>query len=250
MLRLWPEKQTLFLLPEHSWCAVGKSLRTVQAGEGTRLQQLNSMAQQLLSECAIKRGVQPVLDVVIGGNGCRLLMLPWQTRLRKGDEQRRYAEVCFESEGVSADEWIVQASYRHFGMPGLALAVRRDVMAMLDELATTRSSRLRSVLPLGGLAYWRHQPSRHGNTILILDEGKCLTAMAYANGRLDFVEIQPVGAHRILALTQLVRRCQMAARVVVQLSFWTAESMELDETIFAAAWPEASLKKLPAGEWQ
>lgn len=250
MLRLWPEKQTLYLFQEHSWCVAGKSHRTVQAGEGTQLQQLGAMAQQLLSESAVKRGVRPVLDVVIGGDGCRLLMLPWQPRLRSADEQRRYAEVCFESEGISADEWIVQAGYRHFGMAGLALAVRRDVMGALSDLATTRSSRLRSVLPLGGLAYWRHQPSRHGNTMLILDEGKCLTAMAYTNGRLDFVEIQPVGTHRTLALTQLVRRCQAAVPVVAQLSFWTADPMVLPETIFTSAWPEASLKKLAAGEWQ
>ena len=250
MLRLWPERHTLFLMPEGGWMASGKVSRTASPGAGTPVQQVQDMAQQLLSPLSGMRSLVQTLDVVLSDDICRLSVLPWQPRLRGADERRRYAEACMESEGIGGDQWVVQGGYRSFGAPGLAVAVRRDLLSCLIELAATRALRLRSVLPLGAVAYWRHRPIRRHGEVLILDQGRLITAMAYVQGTLKNIDIQPAAGNRSLALTQLARRCQAGMSDVAQLIHWNGATSALDESILTAAWPGALIKNIARGSWQ
>lgn len=250
MLRLWPERLSMYLLPDGASIHGGKELRRTIPAPVDLGARFALIAQQLLPVAETRSTLMPVLDVVLSDEMARLRLLPWQPRLRGDAQQQRYAEACFEADGLDCGDWLVRASYRRFGGAGLGLAVRRETLASLAETAAQRAVRLRSVLPVTAAAYWRHRTSRGSHEILVLDEGRRLTALCYARGELSAIDVQQAGEARELALARLMRRCRATFPQASKLAYWSGASDMMTDKLLTSAWPGISLRHLPHGAWR
>lgn len=250
MLHLWPERLSMYLLPDSASIHVGSQLHSAIPAPVDFGARFAVIAQQLLPVAVKRSWLIPVLDIVLSDEMARLRLLQWQPRLRSGAQQQRYAEACFEADGLDCRDWLVQASYRQFGGSGLGLAVRREALAGLAEISALRKVRLRSALPVTAAAYWRHRASRSSHDILVLDEGRRLTSLCYAKGELCAIDVQQAGETRELALARLMRRCRATFPQASKLAYWSGASEAMADHLLTSVWPGISLRHLPYGAWR
>lgn len=248
MLRLWPERFALNLFAERS------SLRAGKRAHEVRVEDVNTgllaMADQLLALAPVDSYWRPSLDLIVSDESARLLLLPWQERLRTSAQQLGYAEACMVDSGAALDgDWLVQAGFRHYGHAGLALAVRRDFVDGVMAVASAHRLRLRSLLPVSVAAYWRYRGERSGReSLLLLCEKNRVTAMRYRGRALQAVDVQPVGGDRPQAVLRLLRR-QLAGTMPHSLACWFTSNDRIAEQAVVSSLPGPNVKQLPGDYW-
>lgn len=221
MLRLWPERYTLNLFGKQSWLRVNQRVHEAGAETGD-VQDLLAIADRLLSFAPVSGTVQPSLDVLVSNEKSRVVLLPWQERVRTAAQQLSYAEACLADSGVLIDGgWIVQAGFRRYGGVGLGLAMPREFVDGLRELAISRRLRIRSVMPLSAAAYWQHRPKIAGEALLLLREDQRVTSMRYLGKALDSIDVQPIGGDWKEATLRLLRR-HMKGRTPGHIACWSS----------------------------
>jgi hypothetical protein len=190
---------------------------------------------------------RPSIDAILSDQAARTVLLPWQDRLRTTHQLKRYAEACLADAGlVVGADWVVSANFRHFGLNGLALAVRREVLSVLAGLAREKRCRLRSLLPLSGTAYWSYRPTgENGEVCLLLHEPNRFTVLRYLGRSLKSVDVEPVVASQDGRSVDRLLRRQLAQGSPSRIDYWCAGQEKLENKVLAGLARGARIRDLP-----
>jgi hypothetical protein len=250
VLRLWRSRLRGGLFPGAAWvqARARQLLLPVLPDEGG--EQLGLLVDALALQCARTGGVGTRVELLVSDALARSAALPWQDQLLSPEQLRLYAQACFECAGVEVDDgWAIHCGFRHFGRPGLAVAVRK---AWLDD-ATSRMAahglRLNKVIPVTAAAYWR-QPAGIGRMagLLLLAEPGRLTALHSEGGKFVALEVEPAGVDPAVALRRLLRRSG-AGQPPATVQIWQSRAGMVDAALVAQHFAGARIRTLAADTW-
>lgn len=250
MLRLWPERLSLCILSSSAWL---RSRSAFQEASEARFSAANrsllDIAEELLPDERVGAGIRPVLDIIVSDEVAHAVVLPWQEKLRTPAQQHSYAKACLEDEGIAGADWLMQSGFRKYGHPGIAVALRREIAAGLNDMAQSRRMRLRSVLPLSAAAYWAYQPANREGSVLVLDEGRRLTVLGYGQGMLNRIDVQPGQGNRSQAILRLMRRTLAELPKTCHLDYWNGHNSPLSDDALAGIFPNATVRRISREAW-
>lgn len=249
MLRLWPERLTVGLFPRQCWVRAGRRVERfdVPAQDDGWAPMAFASALQALRDI----GAQGEhVDVILTDNVARCSLLPWQEQQLSEPQLRAYAQACFDRVGAGVDAtWVLDAGYRRFRAPGLAVAVPRTLLEEFASIAGEYRMRLRSTTPLTSRAYWRYEPGlRSARDALFLHEADRLTLLRWEAGHVAALDVQPIaGEESGVALRRLVQRQPESSMPRVHV--WAPYPDVKLSAAFNVHFPDASLR-LSGPAWE
>jgi len=225
VLRLLPETMSGGLFPDRCWLGSTTLSGEVQCSPlGRDAATMQGVLQNMLASLPAPEGRRRLrLRLLVSDALAAVCMLPWQEQLERPAELRAYARACFERYGLTVDDkWAMFCGFRQFRHGGIAYALPRAWLELVEASCVAHQVRLQTVLPVSAAAYWQTPPcSRMRPQWLILSEGQRLTGFIYQNGGLAHIDVQPVTGDETVAGVRLLQR--MAARypVAAQLRYWS-----------------------------
>ena len=134
------------------------------------------------------------LRVVLSNHFVRYLVLPWHDGMASGAEREALARhLLRETYGELAEGWHVKLGPCDFGMPALACALDRELVAGLHALAEGSSLRLDAVQPMLMPAFNQFRREFAGDACLLVLEPGCLCCAVVRGGQWRAVQVSRVG---------------------------------------------------------
>lgn len=226
MLRLWPEELHIGLFSEHCWLQRGRTgeIHCYRPDPITAARPLLHDLVALLDDPAnkIRKGAR--LSLTVSDSLAAIVILPWQERLCRPAELKRYAQVCFEQAGQAiGTEWILHAQFRHFGAFGMAFGLRCAWLSDAAHLCRERGLQLSRVLPASAAGYYMLKATRaHEQAILLLGEARRNTVLVFNRSGLRGYDIEPVTSAADNSAARLLRRTRARYDAPQILIHWDA----------------------------
>jgi hypothetical protein len=187
--RLWPDKSCAVLCPDQvqvirarrGWrrsAAFSFAETFVGAEDGPPWQAAVAAFQRFLATAETGTGA---LDVVLSNHFVRYLLVPWNAQIASAEEFRNCAAAMFEDiHGDVSSEWDVSVSAERAGVPRLAAAVDRSLLAAIRTAVAPTRLRLASVQPYLMAAYNRVARAHTGRdfVFMLLEAGRACILVA------------------------------------------------------------------------
>ncbi len=250
MLRLWRRRLRASLFPGAAWVLPGKLTRQVPTLSDNSDEWDVSLLDELALQCLQVGGTGRDIDLLVSDRLARCITLPWQDQPLNPEQQHAYAVACLEHAGMLADgSWAIHGGFRHFGHPGLAMAVRTEWLAEATCRFATHGLHLGNVTPVTAAAYWSHScGGRRTSGLLLLAERGRITAMRSNAGKFRDIDVEPAGADSSLALRRLLRRT-IEVQSPIDVRVWQATTGLIDETLVREQFPGVRIRFLATGIW-
>lgn len=251
MLRLWPKRLSAGLFPGCCWLQRRRGVQEItRAPADFDAEGSLAILEDMLVESAAKRAKGTRVDIVVSDRLGMTVALPWHAALNSVAEREAFSIACFEQAGMGAgNDWVVRGEYRHFGCVGMAYALPRvwmiGVLAMLQKHGLT----LGSVLPLSGLAYWRHAAPRGTGNLVVLQEGFRSTALVFDGDRFYGLDVEPDAGSAERAGIRLISRVQSRAKTIIRVGYWTSRASAQAPEFLSGAFPGAILTAFALDKW-
>lgn len=134
------------------------------------------------------------LRVVLSNHFVRYLVLPWHDGMAGTAEREALARhLLRETYGELAEGWHVKLGPCAFGLPALACAVDRELVAGLHTLAEGASLRLDAVQPMLMPAFNQFHRELASDACLLVLEPGCLCSAVVRGGQWQAVQVSRVG---------------------------------------------------------
>lgn len=241
MSLLLPEILRIGLCSGRSWLVsrAGKVevAMAIVAGVDELLQALSALLDGSGGKAKRRVGVHLLLSDAIG----KVIPLPWQEHLNGEGETLEYARACFERRGVVlGDDWTLHAGYRHFGAAGIAYALPRNCLELIDVKLNDYNARLRMAMPVSAAVYW-YQPNggRRNSRLIVLNEENRLTALLFGPQGLSEIDTQAIVEGRDQAARRLLRRLTARQMAVSEVILWSSALEDVSGAVFAECLPES-----------
>ena len=251
MLRLWPERLSVGLFPGCCWLQ-GRRRGQEITRSPTDFDAEGSLAvlEDMLVECAAKRVKGARIDIVVTDSLGITVALPWHAALNSVPERQAFSIACFEQAGMDAgNDWVVRGEYRHYGGVGMAYALPRVWMVGLLEMLQNQGLTLGSVLPISGVAYWRHAAPRGTGNLVVLQEAFRTTALIFDGDRFCGLDVEPDVGSAERAGNRLMSRVQSRAKEIATVGYWMPRAPDHAPEFLRSAFPDATLSALPHNKW-
>ncbi|QBQ36859.1 hypothetical protein [Pseudoduganella plicata] len=212
--------------------------------------QLGPLVDALALECARAGGAGTSVELLVSDALARSVALPWQDQLLSPEQLPLYAQACFERAGVEVDDgWAVHCGFRHFGRPGLAVAIPKAWLGDAASRMAAHGLRLNRVTPVTAAAYWR-QPTGIRRTVglLLLAEPGRLTALRSVGGKFEALEVEPAGGDPVVPLRRLLRRSGTGAPPAT-VQIWQSQAGMVDSALVAQHFAAARIRTLATDAW-
>lgn len=107
-----------------------------------------------LRELVATSGVKVSVDVIVGGERCHFLSLPWSDALLQQVDSESYIRAAFVGlYGPIASTWSISVGDGAFGHPRLTCATAPDCLAVVDALADGGGLDVVSIVPSVAFIY-------------------------------------------------------------------------------------------------
>ncbi|USX11875.1 hypothetical protein NHH88_19460 [Oxalobacteraceae bacterium OTU3CAMAD1] len=209
-----------------------------------------AVLEDMLVECAAKHVKGTRIDIVVSDSLGITVALPWHAALNSMAERQAFSAACFEQAGMDAgNDWVVRGEYRHYGGMGMAYALPRVWMVGLLAMLQNQGLTLGSVLPLSGLAYWRHAAPRGTGNLIVLQEALRNTVLIFDGDRFSGLDVEPDAGSAERAGKRLMSRIQSRANTIATVGYWTPNAAAQAPEFLRSAFPDARLLALPPNKW-
>jgi len=180
-------------------------------------------------------------QVILSNHFMRYTLVPWSDTLSNAAEEQAYARHCFRQlYGTDVEQWEVRLSPGRTGLPQLASAVDKRLLAALRDVFERNGVVLNSIQPRLMAAYNnRYSALKNSSAWLALVEPGCLCLALLQHGCWLKVRTMRIGSDWRNALLLLLER-----------EAYLAEANADTPTVFLWA-PELGTAALPEnGRWQ
>jgi hypothetical protein len=250
---LWPEVLSIGLFPGACWLRRARGTETpIQCEPGADPHaMLLALASFLDADKAIRKGSR--VDVTVSNCMAAITALPWQGNLHRPAELQSYAQVVFETLGMTIDDsWAMHVEFQRHGATGLAYALPKAWMTALIELLEKRGLRLRTILPVSAAAYCRHKTSRSiGNTLLLLQDAAQSSAMVFDGAGMVGYDVEPVIGSAAESSIRLLKRMSARYERIAQIFHWSPVAPDAAPSMHFVAdcFPDAKVSLLARSAW-
>lgn len=249
MLRLWPKRIRAGLFPGASWVHRSAQLLPVQLA-GASDADLLAALDLLAAQCRREAGAGATVELLLSDSLARHVVLPWQDEPLNEAQRYAYAEACLDRAGVDVSSgWTVHSGFRHFGSPGLAVAIPTTWLDNASNVLLSHGVRLQRVTSATASVYWTGSGLfSRAPDLLLLAEPWRLTALRYDHNRFASLDVESVGTDVSLALRRMLNRV-CAHHTTKSVDFWEAKQGLISEAVITARCVEARVRRLNTRIW-
>ncbi|MEH6459738.1 hypothetical protein [Chitinimonas sp. JJ19] len=252
MSPLWPDRLHVGLFPGHCWLQQGKAITETSIAcpqPDDYLLALDALLDK--PSKALHPGSR--LALTVSDSLAASIALPWQAELTETAELEAYARICFENAGIEVGaDWALATYFRRYGAQGLAYALPAAWLEQVLASLQRRNLRLQGVLPASAAAYSLHAfPAKQALSLLLLREPTRITALVYAQGKLQARDVEPVTRSEQEAGNRLLRRLSVQHGEFARVDTWSPFGPEADAPAryIAASWPTAEVRTFARTAW-
>jgi hypothetical protein len=255
VLRLWPEAIYIGLFPGHCWLQRGAKGEMqfvpspMEQNGDALLGQLQRMLDNLTP--ALTKGAQ--MRVVVSDAIASIITLPWQEQISRPIEIASYAKVCFGKQGIVVDEdSLLHAEFRHFGGKGVAYALPCKWVQSLQDMLGAKQARLKTVLPLSAVVYFRQGLSKKTMLNLsLLQESGHISALIWGGNGLAGHDVEVIARSPEAAQHRLLQRVAATYGKIDQIDSWRIgpDNKSMDTQALAKQFGEIKIDSLKKTVW-